>query len=122
MPTLAEFTGTKSPENEGVSLYQHLTEGSPLDERNIYWHYPHYSYQLGQPSGAIRAGNYKLIEFFEDGSTELYDLENDPGESKNLADSLPEIENDLLEQLHQWQTEAGAEMPTANPDYDPESK
>jgi arylsulfatase A-like enzyme len=120
MPTLAEFTGTKSPENEGVSLYQHLTEGSPLDERNIYWHYPHYSYQLGQPSGAIRAGNYKLIEFFEDGSTELYDLENDPGESKNLADSLPEI--DLLEQLHQWQTEAGAEMPTANPDYDPESK
>jgi len=122
MPTIAELIDAEPPENEGISLYTHLFEGSPLEDRSIYWHYPHYSYQLGQPSGAVRAGYYKLIEFFEDGSTELYDLKNDPGESRNLSDSLPEIQKDLLNQLHAWQKQVNAEMPTVNPDYVPESK
>lgn len=121
MPTIAAFTGAEPPENEGLSLYSHLLENQSLDERAIYWHYPHYSYQLGKPSGSIRSGQYKLIEFFEDGSTELYDLEKDPGETKNLASSLPQIHDDLLDQLNQWQDEVKAEMPTANPDYAPEN-
>ena len=122
MPTIAELVGVDAPENEGLSLLPHVLEDESLQERNIYWHYPHYSYQMGEPSGAVRAGKYKLIEFFDDGSTELYDLENDPRETRNLSDSLPETQKDLLNQLKNWQKEVNAEMPTTNPDYIPKSK
>ncbi len=122
LPTLADLTDAEQPENEGISLYNHLMEGVPLGKRCIFWHYPHYSYQLGEPSAAVREGKYKLIEFFEEGTTELYDLEKDPAETRNLSDSLPEIRKKLLGQLHKWQEEVKADMPTANPDYDPQSK
>src|SRR5205814_820448 len=52
---------------------------------NLFWHYPHYSNQGGKPSGAIRSGDFKLIESYEDGSLELYNLKEDPGETNNLV-------------------------------------
>jgi arylsulfatase A-like enzyme len=122
LPTVAEMIDTEAPENEGISLFSHLMKNKPLSERSIFWHYPHYSYQLGEPSGAIREGKYKLIEFFEDGRTELYDLKSDPGETRDLSRTLPEVNKSLLDQLHTWQEKVNAEMPTANPDYDPDAE
>ena len=67
----------------------------------------------------MRAGRYKLIEYFEDMRVELYDLDVDIGEFINLASTLPEQTARLLEMLHVWQSEVGAQLPTENPDYNP---
>ena len=83
----------------------------------LYWHYPHY--HRTTPYGAIRNGDYKLIEFFEDGALELYNLVEDPAEETNLADTMPEKAAILLEELEQWRTNVEAQLPTPNPNYDP---
>ena len=72
------------------------------------------------PSGAIRTGKYKLIEVFETGEVELYDLENDMGENTNLTSSNPLLAKKILSQLHEWQKKSGVDMPTLNTDYLPE--
>ncbi|UCF14067.1 MAG: sulfatase, partial [Phycisphaerales bacterium] len=69
--------------------------------------------------GAIRQGNYKFIEFYEDGRLELYDLANDIGEKENLATVMPQRAAQLQQKLAKWRRSVNAEMPTANPDYDP---
>jgi arylsulfatase A-like enzyme len=87
-----------------------------LDRKAIYWHFPGY---LGQgqnawrtkPAGAIRAGDWKLHEFFIDGKLELYNLRDDLGESKNLADAQPERRDELARMLRTWRTEVNAPMP-----------
>ena len=84
----------------------------------LYFHYPHYHHinSMG-PSGAIRTGKYKLIEIFESGNVELYDLENDPGETNDLSNSQPLLTKKILNKLKNWQKQSGASMPTPNPDY-----
>jgi len=71
-------------------------------ERPLFWHYPHYSNQGANPGSAIRLGNYKLIDDFETGAIELYDLSADIGETNNLAEELPEIREKLLNKLQEW--------------------
>lgn len=92
------------------------------------WHlggeeyYPHYQhYQLGgtTPYGAIRLGDFKLIEFFDDMRVELYNLRVDIGEQRNLAAQMPGKAAELRARLHAWRKEVGAQMPARNPDYDP---
>jgi arylsulfatase A-like enzyme len=103
---------------DGMDLLQTL-RGEASAMRPIFWHYPHYSNQGGAPHGAVREGDWKLIEWFEDGSVELFNLMNDIGEQKNLAKTQPERAQRLLAQLKQWQKSVNAQMPTPNPDYDP---
>ncbi len=121
-PTLLEVAGLDlMPEQhlDGKSLVPLLKGDSAEWERDeLFWHYPHYHKTL--PYGAVRKGDWKLIEFFEDGALELYDLANDPAESKNLASSHPEQASALLETLRDWRGAVGAQMPTPNPDYDPD--
>ena len=84
--TLVDLTRIRNGKpvvNDGVSLSDLLRAEKPIKERDLYWHYPHYSNQGGFPGGAIRRGNYKLVERFEDGSFHLFDLENDIGERKD---------------------------------------
>jgi arylsulfatase A-like enzyme len=69
------------------------------------------------PSGAIRMGKYKLIEVFETGKIELYNLEDDIGEQHDLAQKKPKVKEKLLNSLHQWQKKSGADLPEINPDY-----
>ena len=113
---------TQPKSTDGLSL-RPLIEGSDrLAERDLMWHYPHHQhYQLGgtMPYAAIRRGRYKLIEFYNDQHVELYDLESDIGERTDLAATLPEQSEALRTRLHQWQQAIGAQMPTANPLYDP---
>jgi hypothetical protein len=71
------------------------------------------------PYGAVRAGDFKLIEFFDDMRVELYNLRDDIGEEHTLADKMPEKVRELRERLHKWREQVGAQMPSRNPSYDP---
>lgn len=86
-PTLMEIVGRKKPEGiDGISLAALISgKESKLKPEAIYWHYSHYSNQGGVPGGSILEGDWKLIEFYEDGRRELFQLKEDPGELKNLA-------------------------------------
>jgi len=121
MPTFCELTGAENKSVvDGISLLTHLRTGDPLPERNIYWHYPHY--HNGPPSGAVRSGKWKLIEWYEksileggNSAYELYDLENDISESVNLADSLEAVTMKLSGELKRWREDVNAQMPVPNP-------
>lgn len=108
---------------DGLSLMPLFNDSAILRE-TFYWHYPHYHRGSGmQPAGAIRHGNYKLIEWFEgklrDESNfyELYDLSDDPGETLNLSDSLSDISNELLNKLHVWHANVNVQMPVLNKNW-----
>ena len=90
-----------------------------LSRQNLYWHYPHY--HRTAPYGAIRSGDWKLIEYFEDEKLELYNLNDDPKETKNLADQYPEKTEELLYQLEAWRKSTDAQMMQPNPQYQPEN-
>jgi arylsulfatase A len=125
VPTILDATGTPKLGKlgqDGASLVPLLKQTGKLDRDELFWHYPHYQhYQLGgaTPYGAIRKGDFKLIEFFEDMHVELYNLRDDIGEQHNLAGEMPEKANELRNRLHEWRQEVGAQMPTPNPKYDP---
>jgi arylsulfatase A-like enzyme len=102
---------------DGQNLLPLLQEQAGFPPRPLYWHYPHYSNQGGKPSGAIRDGHWKLIEFYEDRHTELFDLVDDPSESRDISSQHPQIVKRLAASLAEWRTHTGAKMPTPNPDY-----
>jgi arylsulfatase A-like enzyme len=96
-----------------------LLRGGKLRERALYWHYPHYSNQGGEPGSAIREGDWKLIEFHADGRRELFNLREDEGERINLIEKRADIEKRLGTKLAAWRKESGAIMPQKNPAADP---
>lgn len=114
------------PKIDGLSLAGLLRDAEPTrlppgprEREALYWHYPHTANQGGRPGGAIRAGKWKLVEFYDDGRRELFDLSTGPGESRNLAAEKPEIVAELAKKLDVWRKDVGAKMPTPNPDYLP---
>lgn len=115
-PTLLELAGLPREENahrDGRSFAVALRNPSGSHEaRPVFWHYPHYSNQRGRPHSAIRSGPWKLIEWLEDGRTELYDLTRDPGESQDLAATEPARAAALLRELQEWRQQVGARLPT----------
>ncbi|HEV8061991.1 MAG TPA: sulfatase [Gemmataceae bacterium] len=122
-PTLLEAAGLKlMPEQhrDGASLVSVLRgerASKGLADRPLLWHYPHYSNQGGGPAGAVRLGDWKFIEFYEDGHVELFSLRNDPGERKNLAgaDHLRLLA--MSDMLTNWRAAVGARMPKPNPNF-----
>jgi arylsulfatase A-like enzyme len=125
-PTIREAVGGEAGDAagarpDGVSLMPLLADpDAKLARDAIYWHYPHYHPGGSTPYGAVRESDWKLIEFYEDMRVELYNLKDDLGESRNLAESMPERAASLREKLHSWRTATGAQMPSPNPDYDPQ--
>jgi arylsulfatase A-like enzyme len=118
-PTMLEMAGLPlMPERhrDGVSLVPLLKEEGTLGRDALFWHFPHYHGSGNRPSGAVRMGRWKLIEWFEDGVVELYDLWNDPGEARDLSGDEPERARELLERLKEWRREVGADMPRAEGD------
>jgi arylsulfatase A len=107
---------------DGVDLSPLLHQTGNIDRSELFWHYPHYQlYQQGgtTPYGAIRAGDWKYIEFFDGQPAELYNLAADLGEQKNLATEMSDKAATLATRLKSWRQEVGAQMPTKNPAYDP---
>jgi len=120
-PTLLEIAGVKPPVAvDGLSFVPLLRQTGSLQRDALYWHYPHYCWNaLIRPFGAVRAGQWKLIEFYEDLRVELYNLKDDLGESRDLAADNPSKAAELREMLHRWRKSVGAQMPTSNPKYHP---
>lgn len=117
--TLLDYAGIRECRQpvDGVSL-RPLLAGGRIAPRDLFWHYPHNGIQGGEPSSIIRSGNWKLIYYHEDGHTELYDLEHDPGEQHALNEAHPHLAATLERRLHAWLKETGARMPVADPQYD----
>lgn len=104
---------------DGVSLLPLFEQAGALGRDAIYWHYPHNNGMFRKPYGAIRQGDFKLIEFDADQSVESYNLGEDLGETKNLAGKRPDLVATLRGKLAAWRKSVGAQMPVPNPDYDP---
>ena len=130
LPTFAEMAdvAVNDPAVDGVSLLPAMKQCGALERNALYWHYPHY-HSLGiAPSGSIRQGDYKLIEWFEKsiegvetpGALELFNLREDPGERHNLVAAMPEKARDMYKQLKAWRISIGAQEMERNPNYEPE--
>jgi arylsulfatase A len=120
--TFVDIGGGKIPatqQTDGISLVPIVKgEKASLNRKALYWHFPT-SQWTRNPMGAMRKGNYKLIEHYDDGSLELFDLIDDIGETINLVNKKPEKAEELLNDLKSWRTSLGVQMPASNPDYDP---
>lgn len=115
--TLLELAGAEAAGLDGVSLVSLMKGSGPLAPRSLYWHYPHYSNQGGKPAGAIREGNWKLVEHFESGYLELFDLSQDPGEAHSVSFERADVANGMAKRLAEWRKSVGAQMPTVNSNY-----
>ena len=121
-PTLLALAGLPQRADQhldGVNLAPLLTANQDAPPRALHWHFPHYHGSGNRPSGAIRRGDYKLIEWFEDGRMELYDVASDLGETTDLADQMPREVAALRKTLEEWRKAVDARMPTSNPDWAP---
>jgi arylsulfatase A len=120
-PTILEMTGVENTANDidGKS-FTRLVRGEAMDRGPIYWHFPHYSnHGMQSPGGAIRDGDYKLLEYFENGTVQLFNLVNDIGEQNDLSKIEAQKTKELTEKLRQWRKDVDAQMMKPNPDYDP---
>jgi len=113
-PTLLEVGGAKSPKlTDGESVLPVLRDEGKLKRDAIFFHYPNYAFHRSNRLGsAIRMGKHKLIEYFDDGSLELFDLSADLGEKKNLAKEQPELAEKMAQRLRDWRESVKANMPT----------
>lgn len=117
-PTILAMAGIQSSlSNDGVDLNPFLKNDKPLDRDELFWHYPHYHASGWAPGAAIRKGNWKLIEFYDSGHTELYNLKDDISESHDLSQENPEKAKTLQNRLHELQKTMQANTPSVNLDY-----
>ncbi len=136
-PTIAQYAeADSSTAKDGNSLLPLFFQyNDKFKERALYWHFPYYHPEKGyaeapseigtndgytsqtKPHSAIRRGDWKLLHFYEDERTELYDLKNDPHEKSNLASTEPKRALTLLTELQEYLKESGARMPTPHPEY-----
>ena len=134
LPTFAKLAGAELPTTQPVdgTDVSPLFHGKALAERSIFWHYPLYlqgrgltidvpggkTYSWrGFPSTSVRRGKWKAIHFFETDTIALYDLESDPGESKDVSKQYPEVAARLTQEIRQWQEQVKAPIPSLpNPD------
>ncbi len=126
-PTFLELCGVKAGGPfDGVSITSLLLEGgrgsgrADFEARPFFWHFPHYTNQGSRPAGAIRIGDWKLIEHYEDGRVELFNLARDPAETSDLAQEELDRRAELRAKLAAWRKQIGAQENTPNPDFKPE--
>ncbi len=120
-PTLLELAAAPlMPEQhlDGISFAGLLDGESSLDREDLFWHYPHYEGGW-EPSSAIRSGDWKLIDYYEESRVELFNLKNDVGEYHNLAETYPDLTQSLRQKLYDWRKEVNANKPSPNPKFDP---
>lgn len=118
LSTFCELLGIKDiPLNvDGQSILPLLLqpEKRQTTERPLFWHYPHFSNQLGRPAGSVRVGDFKLVELYESGTLELYNLKEDISEVNDLSKKMPEKTLEMHKMLISWRKSVNAQMPVAN--------
>lgn len=120
VPTLLDIANKPIPAGlDGASIAALLTGRGPAPARKLFWHFPHYTNQGSRPSGAMRDGNWMMVEYYDDEKAELYDLQADAGEARDLAASQPERVRQMRAALAAWRKEVKAQENTPNPDADP---
>ena len=118
--TICALAKIKEPSNsDGINLVPLINQDGNIERDALYWHYPHYHSQGAVPYSAIRKGDWKLIHIIEDDHYELYNLQDDIGESINLAAQNPQKVLELRKYLNEWLISVNAQMPINNPNYDP---
>ncbi|MGB5668755.1 MAG: sulfatase [Maribacter sp.] len=116
---LADIDALPQQHSDGISLKPLLeNKEAAMPERPLYWHYPHYGNQGGNPSSIIREKDWKLIHYWEDDSNELYDLNADSAEQYNVAEKHPKIADSLSTKLRSWLSEVDAEYPSKDMEFD----
>jgi len=121
-PTLLQMTGLPlmpQQHKDGISLVPLLMGKQNIDQAVIYWHYPHYHGAGCTPGSAIRAGDWKLLQFYEDNHVELYNLRTDIEERRDLSKAFPGKTAILLSKLNHWKYKVHAKIPWINPYYNP---
>ena len=123
-PTLLELAGVPMPQEQevdGASIVPLLkgAASAELSGRDLYWHYPHYGNQGGDPSAIIRNGPWKLIHYFEDGHDELYHVFEDIGEENDVIAGHTDLAAEMRTRLDRWLQESGAKLPVPDPEHDP---
>ncbi|MDX1948024.1 MAG: sulfatase [Pirellulaceae bacterium] len=120
-PTLLALAGLPVPDGlDGVDVSPLLLGTGELAARQLFWHFPHYNNQGGRPAGAVRDGNWKLIEYYDTGEVELFNLATDVEEGLNLATAEPQRTLKMRDQLARWRRDVGAQENEPNPNFDPE--
>ncbi|PZX51011.1 arylsulfatase A-like enzyme [Algoriphagus chordae] len=123
-PTLLDLAGGELlPEehSDGITLLP-LMKGEMITERPLFWHFPHYGNQGGEPSSIIRRAEWKLIHYYEDGRKELYNFSEDISETTDLAAEYPERVREMDKELFDYLTEVGAKYPSPDPEYSEEKE
>ena len=126
-PTIMELSGFSVPKEQEIDGWSMVSllkgeQDREMAERDLFWHYPHYGNQGGDPSSIIRNGPWKLIHYHEDGHDELYNLDSDPGEQNDLSADNGAKASELRQRLDGWLAEVGARYPVPDPQYDPEKE
>tara|TARA_R110002126_G_scaffold72364_1_gene180922 strand:+ start:107914 stop:109503 length:1590 start_codon:yes stop_codon:yes gene_type:complete len=124
-PTILDYANIDLKPNQhkdGISLNSLIESEVELPERPLYWHYPHYGNQGGDPSSIIREGDWKLIYYYEDDSNELYNMTNDAFEQNNVANQNPEITKKLSKKLKNWLRSVDAKFPEVDTEFNPEKR
>lgn len=118
--TIVEMTDAEVPKGkttEGVSIVP-LLKNKKIKDRPLFWHFPHYSnHGMQSPGGAVRYGNYKLIEYFENNTVQLFNLKEDIGEQNDISKTEPKVAERLRKMLHSWRKKIGVKSMIPNPDY-----
>jgi arylsulfatase A-like enzyme len=112
-PTILDLAGLPARPDlhkDGVSL-KPLLEGDTIEDRSLFWHYPHYHGSTWKPGAAIRDGDWKLVQSYEWETVELYNLKEDIGESNDISEKYPEKTQELLAKLKAMQEETGSQLP-----------
>jgi len=124
-PTILDYANidlNPTQHKDGVSLKPIIDNGEKLPKRALYWHYPHYGNQGGDPSSIIRQGDWKLIHYYEEDKYELYNLAKDPSEQNNVANKFPKRVSKLSKQLNNWLVEVNALYPVKDENFNVEER
>jgi arylsulfatase A-like enzyme len=115
IPTLLELAGAPVPSGlDGISFAKGLL-GGVIPERKMFWHFPHYTNQGSRPSGAMRDGNWLLVQLYDEEKDELYDLSADIGQAQDVAAQHPERVTAMRAALDVWRQENAVQYNKPNP-------
>jgi arylsulfatase A-like enzyme len=121
VPTLLELANQSIPAGlDGISFAAGLINGKEIPKRCFFWHFPHYNNQGGRPSGAVRDGDWLLVEFYDEEKVELYNLRSDIGEKQDMAAQHPEQVKKMQTALAAWRKDNDDQTNRPNPDFEPE--